>query len=286
MAEPRISVLIVARDEAPNLPGCLQSVAWADERVVVVDRASRDQTQTIAERSAEVVAVRSFDDFAGQRNAALALATGDWVCAIDADERASPELAAEIRQVTGAAERDPALGFSGFRVPIRSVILGRTFRFSGTQCDLPLRVFRRGAGHWTGAVHETVELSGRAGRLRNALQHETITDIHTFLKKIDEYTTLEATRFAREWRSLGPLDLAMGPLWKFIKLYFGKQGFRDGREGFVFCTLSGVSELIRHWKSCEHRGGTATQGNRRLAGSHRRVLPAAGMAARAEETSS
>src|SRR4051812_34971652 len=94
----RISVLIVARDEAANLPGCLQSVSWADEVVVVVDRASRDQTQAIAERSAAVVAVRTFDDFASQRNAALDLATGEWVFAIDADERATPELAAEIHQ--------------------------------------------------------------------------------------------------------------------------------------------------------------------------------------------
>jgi glycosyltransferase involved in cell wall biosynthesis len=108
--------LILAKDEAENLPQCLASVTWANEVVVVVDRASRDATHAIASRGADLVAVRPFDDFASQRNAALELASGDWVFAIDADERASPELAAEIRSVTS----DPALPHNGYRVPIRS----------------------------------------------------------------------------------------------------------------------------------------------------------------------
>ncbi|MBV8076738.1 MAG: glycosyltransferase, partial [Planctomycetaceae bacterium] len=76
MPEPRISILIVARDEAENLPGCLASVRWADEIIVLVDRASRDETEALAYRGADRVAIRTFDDFAGQRNAALGLATG------------------------------------------------------------------------------------------------------------------------------------------------------------------------------------------------------------------
>src|SRR4051812_32101403 len=79
MLDARISVLILARDEADNLPECLASVRWADEVVVVVDGSSRDRTREIAEKEADRVAVRAFDDFASQRNAALALASGDWV---------------------------------------------------------------------------------------------------------------------------------------------------------------------------------------------------------------
>src|SRR5215467_822404 len=100
MAESRVSVLILAKNEAQNLPHCLETVHWANEVIVVVDRASRDATQAIAQRGADLVAVRTFDDFAAQRNAALELASGEWVFAIDADERATPELAAEIRRVT------------------------------------------------------------------------------------------------------------------------------------------------------------------------------------------
>jgi glycosyltransferase involved in cell wall biosynthesis len=256
MTDPRISVLILARDEAANLPGCLASVAWADEVVVVVDRASRDQTRAIAERSADIVSVRTFDDFARQRNAALDLATGDWVFAIDADERATPALAEEVRRLTS----DPGGVHQGYRVPIRSVILGRPFAFSGTQHDRPLRLFRRGAGRWVGAVHETVALRGSAGLLSGHLQHRTIPDMQTFLRKLNEYTTLEAIKLEREGGRPRAIDLALRPFWTFLKLYLGKQGFRDGREGFVFCALSGLSVAVRHWKHRERlrAGGAAT----------------------------
>jgi glycosyltransferase involved in cell wall biosynthesis len=247
VAESRVSVLILAKDEAENLPCCLATVNWANEVIVVVDRASRDATRAIAQRGADLVAVRTFDDFARQRNAALALASGEWVFAIDADERATPALAEEIRRVTS----DPAAPHAGYRVPIRSVILGRPFRFSGTQHDLPLRLFRRGSGRWVGTVHETVELDGTAGRLRNALQHRTIPDMQTFLRKLNEYTTLEAIKFEREGRAFRARDLAVRPAWTFLKLYVGKQGFRDGLEGFAFCALSGVSVAVRHWKHRE-----------------------------------
>jgi hypothetical protein len=72
--------------------------------------------------------------------------------------------------------------------------------------------------------------------------------MQTFLRKVNEYTTLEALTFEREGRRQSALDLAFRPLWTFLKLYLGKQGFRDGLEGFVFCVVSGLSDLVRHWK--------------------------------------
>ncbi len=246
-AEPTVSALIVARDEAAHLADCLASLAWADERVVVVDAASTDATEAIARERADRVLVRPFDDFAGQRNASLGLATGDWVLAVDADERATPELAGEIRR----AIADPDSPAVGHRVPIRSVVLGRSFRFSGTQHDLPLRLFRRDRGRWVGRVHETVDLEGPAGRLRSHLTHRTIPDMHTFLRKIDHYTTLEAAQFHREGRPFRPIDVTARPVWTFAKLYLGKQGFRDGLEGLAFCALSGLSVAVRHWKHRE-----------------------------------
>jgi glycosyltransferase involved in cell wall biosynthesis len=251
MREPRVTVLIVARDEAHNLAECLAAARWADERVVVVDAASRDATVEIARRDADQVAVRVFDDFASQRNAALSLAGGDWVLSVDADERITPRLAAEIRRVVV----EPLSAFSGYRVPIRSEILGRSFGFSGTQHDNPLRLFRRDSGRWTGLVHETVDLRGPAGQLRGELRHRTIPTMAAFLDKINRYTTLEAEGLAgRQPFRIG--DLAVRPAWTFFKLYVFKQGFRDGIEGFVFCFFSGISAAVRAWK---HRELTLTR---------------------------
>ena len=254
MAEPRISVLILARDEAENLPGCLESVSWADEVVVVVDRASRDQTEAIAQRGADLVAVRTFDDFASQRNAALELASGDWVFAIDADERATPELAAEIRRghrpiPRTAARRLPRADPE--RDPRPAVpLLGHAARPAAPA--LPPRT--RAAG----SAPSTRRSTSRAPPASSStpLQHRTIPDMQTFLRKINEYTTLEAIKFEREGRPHRATDLAVRPVWTFLKLYLGKQGFRDGLEGFVFCALSGLSVAVRHWKHRERlRGG-------------------------------
>jgi Glycosyl transferase family 2 len=241
---PRISALIVAKDEAENLPGCLASLSWVDETVVIVDAASRDQTESLARGMATRVIVRPFDDFASQRNAALALATGDWVFAVDADERATPALAVEIRRTLA----DPTIHHAGYRIPIRSVVLERSFRHSGTQHDRPLRLFRRDLGRWVGKVHETVDLRGTAGQMLGHLRHRTIPDMRTFLRKIDHYTTLEALQAHREGRAFRLIDLTIRPAWVFAKLYLGKQGFRDGLEGLVFCAMSGLSTAVRHWK--------------------------------------
>jgi len=247
MPEPRLSVLIVAKNEAENLADCLASARWADQRVVVVDAASHDATCEIARREADLVLVHVFDDFASQRNAALAVATGDWVLSIDADERVTPDLAVEIRRVIS----DPASSIRGYRVPIESVILGRRFSFSGTQHDHPVRLFRRDSGRWSGLVHETVELVGPAGALRNALGHRTLQSAQVFLNKLNHYTTLEAEDLAVSSRRFRTSDVALRPLWTFFKLYVVKQGFRDGLEGFMFCALSGVSVAVRAWKHRE-----------------------------------
>jgi hypothetical protein len=244
---PRLSVIVVAKNEAHNLAGCLSRAQWADERVVVVDAASEDATVEVARREADVVALRPFDNFAGQRNAALAMASGDWVLSIDADERITPALAEEIRRVIA----DAAAPCRGYRVPIESVILGRRFSFSGTQHDHPVRLFRRGCGRWTGLVHETVALEGPAGSLQNALQHNTLPNAQVFLHKLNHYTSLEAERLADSTRRFRISDLALRPVWTFLKLYLFKQGFRDGIEGFMFCALSGVSVAVRAWKHRE-----------------------------------
>jgi glycosyltransferase involved in cell wall biosynthesis len=254
MPEPRLSVLVVAKDEAHNLADCLTAASWAFERVVVVDPLSRDQTLEIARGNAEVVAVRDFDDFARQRNFALSLTSGDWVLSVDADERVTPCLAAEIRDVIA----DPANAYLGYRVPIQSVVLGRAFGFSGTQHDNPLRLFRRDSGRWVGPVHETVELSGPTGALQNALQHHTIPNVQVVLDKLNHYTTLEARGLAQSQRRFRMSDLALRPLWTFLKLYVFKQGFRDGLEGFMFCALSGISTAVRSWK---HRELTLAMGS-------------------------
>lgn len=245
MARPRITALIIARNEEANLPGCLDSLqGLADEVVIVVDASSTDQTEAIARSGTPLVRTRHFDRFATQRNAGLDLASGDWILSIDADERVSPALASEIRSVLMAHSLDQV----GLRVPIRSVILGRAFHYSGTQLDRPLRLFRRDRGRWTGDVHETVDLNGSVGTLKHSLVHRTIPDLNVFLSKINLYTDLEAKQAFSDGRRPTFFDLWLRPFWTFAKLYVLRRGVLDGKEGFLFCSLSAVSAFLREWK--------------------------------------
>jgi glycosyltransferase involved in cell wall biosynthesis len=238
----------------------LKRLRWADEIVVVVDASSRDQTLAIARELADRVVVRRFDDFASQRNAGRLAARGAWVLAVDADERVTEELGAEIRQVIATSEA----GVSGYRIPIRSVVLGREFVGSGTQKDNPLRLFRRTEGAWVGTVHETVRVPGEVGQLRNHLRHKTIPNLHVFLRKMNKYTTLEAVGMYRGGERFRYRDVFLRPIWTFLRLYGWHQGYRDGWEGLVFCGMSGVSVGVRHLKlrELERSGGRGLAGGR------------------------
>ena len=164
---------------------------------------------------------------------------------IDADERATPALAEEVRRVIGQTTNRER----GYRVPIRSVILGRRVGYSGTQHDLPLRLFRRDCGRWSGAgACRRSSSTDLPGTLENALGHHTLPNVQAFLGKLDHYTTLEARRALEERHRFRTSDVTLRPVWTFLKLYLFKQGFRDGVEGFLFCALSGVSVAVRAWK--------------------------------------
>jgi len=247
---PTITAAIIAQDEARNLAELLPRLAWADE-MLVVDGGSADGTGEVARSHGARVSVRPFDTFARQRNHALALAGGDWVLSIDADERPTPPLAAEIRRQIASTRH------AGFRIPIRSSIFGRPFRASGTQDDCPLRLARRDRARWTGEVHERLRVAGSVGRLRARLEHETLPDLHAFLAKMHRYTMLEARGRVAAGRALRWGDAWIAPAREVFRRLVWKRGFLDGPEGWAFCLLSGLSEWVladrhrRYWRAAE-----------------------------------
>src|SRR2546425_490870 len=140
MKKPRLSVVVVTRNEEERLRACLESVAWADE-IVVVDAESEDKTVTIAREFTDQVVVRPWPGYAAQKNVALELATGDWALSLDADEIVSAELRSEIAGVL--ASDGPA---DGYAVPRRNIFWGRCVRHGGLYPDWQVRLFRRGRG--------------------------------------------------------------------------------------------------------------------------------------------
>ena len=232
-----ITVAVVALNEAANLPGWLASTRWADARLVV-DGGSRDATLDVARQGGARVLERAFDNFARQRNFALAACSTEWMLFVDADERPTPALVDELRWRLSHARVD------AFRVPIRSRIFGRPFRFGGTQDDRPLRLVRRGAGWFQGHVHETFQCRGPRGTLSYGLTHVTYPDLPAYCRKVERYAALEvASRlearcpprlFDGWWRA--PREVFRRLLWK--------QGWLDGPLGWRFAWLSGWSEWV------------------------------------------
>ncbi len=246
---PTLSVTIIAQNEERNLPGLLATLTWPDE-IVLVDGGSTDATVAIARSKGARVHTRPFDDFCRQQNHALSLATGDWVLSLDADERPTPAMVAEIRR------RLPRCRENGFRARIRSTIFGRPLRYSGTQGDRQVRLVRRQLARWVGEVHETLEAPGPIGQLRHWLDHDPLPNLAVFLTKMHCYTTLAASARLAQSRPPRRFDPWLCPAREVFRRLIWKQGIFDGPEGWPFCFLSGLSEWVlaeSHRKAWERR---------------------------------
>jgi glycosyltransferase involved in cell wall biosynthesis len=245
-ARQRLSVVLVTRNEEERLRACLESVAWADE-IVVVDAESEDKTATIAREFTDRVVVRPWPGYAAQKNVAIDLATGDWVLSLDADEVVSEALAADIRGVLTAD--GPA---DGYAVPRRNIFWGRWVRHGGLYPDLQVRLFRRGRGRFTArAVHESVSVDGRVERLAGQLEHRSYRDLSDFLARADRYATLAAEEAVAQGRRARVVDLVFRPLGRFLVMYVVRRGFLDGWRGFLLASLYAYYVLIRTAKIWE-----------------------------------
>lgn len=246
----QLTAAVIAVNEAANLTALAASLRWVDE-IVLVDGGSTDGTADLAARLGMRVLRRTFDNFANQRNFALQQARGEWVLSVDADERPTPALARSVREAIVGTR------YAGFRVPIRSRIFGRAFRFSGTQDDRPVRLVRRRAARWEGAVHEVLCVAGRVGTLPFWLEHETIPSLASFLEKMHRYTDLEAQGRVAAGRPPRRMEAWLAPPGEVVRRLFVKWGVCDGPEGWAFALLSGLSSWVlarRHWQLWQAAG--------------------------------
>ena len=247
MTRATLSVVVVTLNEEARIRECLDSVAWADE-VVVVDAESQDKTAAIAREATDQVIVRPWPGFAAQKNFGLEQASGEWILSLDADETVSPALRAEI---TAVLERGGAA--AGYAVPRRNVFWGRWVRHGGLYPDWQIRLFRRGKGRFIDrAVHESVTIEGDVARLRGHLEHRSYRDVGDFLARADRYTSLAADEWVAAGRPSRPLvDMVARPAGRFLSMYVARAGFLDGWRGFLLATLYAYYVLMRSAKIWE-----------------------------------
>jgi glycosyltransferase involved in cell wall biosynthesis len=245
---PKLSVTVITRNEARNIGAALQSVAWAEE-IVVVDAESRDETVAIARQYTDRVVVRAWPGFVDQKNHAAALARHDWILSLDADERVTAPLADEVRALLAGAPVPAA-----FRVPRVTRYLGRWIRTTDWYPDRQLRLFDRRRARWTGGhVHEALAVDGAIGTLAGELQHRPYRDIADHLETIDRYTTLAARQMHEAGRGAGLWEILGHPPLAFLRNFLVRGGIRDGAPGLIVSALNAYYVFLKFAKLWELR---------------------------------
>ena len=235
-----LTAIVLTLNEEKHLADCLASLAWAP-RLVVYDSFSTDRTLEIARAAGAEVIQRAWDNFAGQRNAALVAADTEWVLFVDADERVTPALAQEIE----AALAQPQ---AGWWIPRHNFLFGRLTLHAGWYPDYQLRLLRRAKARYDLArpVHELVLLDGEAGRLRNSFIHLNYDHVAEFVAKQKNYAVYDAARLRSQGIRARPHHFILQPLRQFYWRFITLQGWRDGWHGLRLSWLMGLFEFEKY----------------------------------------
>ncbi len=242
---PKVSVVVITLNEASHINEALSSVAWADE-VVVVDSGSTDDTVQLARRHTDRVTTRAWTGYGAQKDHATALASHDWVLSLDADERVTPELAAEI---TARLHVDEAPPHRGYRIPRTTHYAGRWMRTTDWYPDYQLRLYDRRVASWSAdLVHESVRLDGPVGTLTGDIQHYAYRDLSSHVSTINRYTSLAADQLSREGRQAGLVDLLLHPPAAFLRNYVLRRGCFQGSAGLLVSLMNSYYVFLKYAK--------------------------------------
>ena len=238
---------MTTKNEERCLGACLESARFAEE-IVVVDSGSTDQTKAIARSLADRVLEHEYENPAAQKNWALPQLAHDWVLILDADERVTPELRAEIEQVLA----DPARR-DGYWIRRENWFYGKPIRSAGWQRDFVLRLLDRRKGAYRPVlVHEEIELRGVADTLQERLLHEPYRDLDHYFEKWSRYSAWAAEELRRKNVRATGARLLLRPWLRFVRMYLLEGGFQEGRRGIVLCGLAAFSvftKYARRWES-------------------------------------
>ena len=237
-----LSVAIITRNAASQLGGCLASVAFADE-VVVVDSGSTDGTIELARRHGARVIAKEWLGFGPQKQFAVDSASHDWVLCLDADEKLSEDLRDSI-----IAELKAPRGFV-YAMPRCNRFLGHLLRHGEGYPDWSVRLFHRQHARWGNeTVHEKVVTTLPVIRLRGDLLHDSAETLEKYLDKQNRYTSLQAESLRAAGRHANLLQLVFSPSLRFVKFYLFRLGFLDGVAGLVHIAIGCTNTFNKYAK--------------------------------------
>ena len=242
----KLSALVVAHNEEEHLDACLAALAFADEIVAVLDKCS-DGSKAIAQKYTDKLIEGSWDIEGPRRHAGIDACAGDWILEVDADERVSAELAAEIRT---AIQNAP---FGHFLIPYDNYVGERLVRYGwggSWGVSATVRLFSKGAKVWgQQRIHPGVELKGERMWLKNRMVHLVDRDISDMIMRLDRYSTARA-RDLRASGNIGSFANNLRRLFsRFLKCYIGRKGYKEGLYGFLIALMAGLFPLLSYLKA-------------------------------------
>jgi glycosyltransferase involved in cell wall biosynthesis len=242
-----LSVAIITKNEAENLPHCLESVSFAGQ-VVVVDSGSTDETVRIASDFGCDVFVEPWRGFGPQKQFAIDQCINSWVLVLDADERIPGDTAQTIKNVI----LNPSITAAGFSFPRKNFFQGRWIRHAGWWPDRIVRLFRKGQGRMTPAkVHESVEVKGLVETLDYPIEHHTESRLSNILIKIDQYSTLGAEESFKEGKTASIWSAVFRAKLTFLHNYILRCGFLDGSPGLTLAITDAINKFSKYAKLAE-----------------------------------
>jgi glycosyltransferase involved in cell wall biosynthesis len=248
-----LTAIILTLNEERALPECLASLNWVDE-MLVFDSGSSDRTCEIAREHGARVLQRPFDNFASQRNAAIAETHAEWVLFVDADERVSPDLARELREVT--RKWQPV----GWWLSRHNYIFGKLTMHAGWYPDHQLRLFRAECGHYDPErhVHELLQLDGPTGQLHHPLIHYNYATLGEFIERQRRYARYDAGMLQRQGRRVQLHNYLLQPIRQFLWRYVNLAGWRMGWHGLLLSLLMGYSQFVLYQELAALDDATST----------------------------
>ena len=244
---PKISAFVITKNSEGVIGGCLESLAWADE-VVVVDDFSTDATPEICRRHDVRFIQHPFTGFRDQKRQAMSLAVHDWVLEIDSDERVSEAM----RQGILGLREDDFSGYAGFEFPRLSRFWGKWIRHASFYPDRKLRLYDRRRGSWSEEnIHERFIPAGAVGRLPGDILHVQDLNLHDYLLRTARYARLSAEEYRRKGRVARWHHFTVRPIYTFLYRYIVRLGFLDGVEGFVISAMGAVGTFLKYLRLYE-----------------------------------
>ncbi len=243
-----VSVVIVTKDEEKNIRDALQSIKDIAE-IIIVDAFSIDRTIDICREYTDKIYQTEWKGYAKQKQNAIEHAKGPWVFILDSDERFTEPLREEIAHMI----KNNGV-YSGFYVPRKNFFLGKWIRHGGWWPDYTLRLFLKDKAFMEDReVHEKVVVNGTVGYLKNPIEHYTYRTISEYIKKMENYSTLSVKELCNRKVKPSIFSMLINPCFVFLKMFFLRQGFRDGIHGFILSVLYSFYTFLKYTKVWERK---------------------------------